>query len=40
MLKRGKFAKPVDNLGYIWVVTIATIVGLGFAAWGAVLFTR
>jgi hypothetical protein len=41
MLKRiCNFEKKVDDLGYIWVVTIATIVGVGLAAWGAMLFTK
>lgn len=30
--------KPMDGLMYIWLVTIATMVGLGFAAAGAFLF--
>lgn len=30
--------KPVDNLMYIWLVTIAMIVGLGFAAAVALLY--
>jgi hypothetical protein len=30
--------RPVNGLTYIWLVTIATIVGLGFLAWGAITF--
>lgn len=42
MLKRlGEIAgKPLDDRGRIWLVTIITIVGLCFAAIGAVLFTK
>jgi hypothetical protein len=35
---RGILAKPVDNLMYVWLVTIGIIVGLGFAGAVALLY--
>jgi hypothetical protein len=30
--------RPVDPPMYIWLVTIATVAGLGLAGWAAIVF--